>query len=264
MVDDRPIAAEADIPDRAGANECVEAMGYAVFNRDLSAIPLNKPCSTVQTINPIAYGTATRDTLFRDALQHADWLCLDGVYLGLAPLLLKGRSVKPNQGPDIFYHFMRRLNESGGRVFFMGASDSTLAKMKARAAREYPNVAVGTYSPPFKPDFSEEDNNRIIAAINEFRPDVVFTGMTNPKQEKWGYVHRDRLDACLVIAVGAVFDWFAGTRREIAPIWWKLRLGWLIRLADRPELIKRYPMIALFFWHLALARVGIKLHPKPL
>jgi N-acetylglucosaminyldiphosphoundecaprenol N-acetyl-beta-D-mannosaminyltransferase len=104
----------------------------------------------------------------------------------------------------------------------------------------------------------------MIAAINTFRPDVVFLGMTAPKQEKWGYLHRDRLDACIVAAVGGVFDWYAGNRPEIRAIWWKLYLAWLIRTIDRPELLKRYPQIALFFWHLMLARVGIRKYPESL
>lgn len=252
----------AAAPDRARPEQCVCAMGYAVYNDELARIPLNRPCSTIQTISPISYGNATRDTTYRDAMQKADWLCLDGVYFGLASLLLHGKTMKPNQGPDIFYHLMGRLERQQGRVFFLGASETTLQKMRDRAARDYPNVAVGTYSPPFKPDFSAEDNDAMVAAINAFRPDVVFLGMTAPKQEKWGYIHRNRLDACLVAAVGGVFDWYAGNRPEIAAIWWKLYLAWLIRTIDRPEILRRYPQIALFFWHLLLARIGIRKHPR--
>jgi len=197
-------------------------------------------------------------------MQRADWLCLDGVYFGLASILLHGRITKANQGPDIFYHFMQRLQDIGGRAFFLGASDATLAKMKARAERDYPRVEVGVYSPPFKPDFSVEDNDRMVDSVNAFRPDLVILGMTAPKQEKWAYLHRDRLDAALVISIGGVFDWFAGNRKEIAPIWWRLRLAWLVRIIDRPELLKRMPMIGLFFWHMVLARVGVRRHPANL
>lgn len=247
-------------PDRAPSGRCVEAMGFAVYNGDLADIPLRRPCSTIQTISPISYGMAQGDPLFRDALRNADWLCLDGVYFGLAGIVLKGRKTKANQGPDIFGHFMRRLNAEKGRAFFLGASQATLARIKERAAREFSDIAVDTYSPPFRPEFTPEDNDAMIAAINAFRPDVVFLGMTAPKQEKWGFQQRDRLDACLVAAIGGVFDWYAGNRPEIAPIWWKLRLGWLKRTIDRPELLKRYPQIGRFFGHLALARIGIRRH----
>lgn len=258
---DAPAPVPAKAPDRARPSQCVEAMGYAVFNEDLALIPLTRPCSTIQTISPISYGNATRDETYRRAMQQADWLCLDGVYFGLAGIVLKGRTMKPNQGPDIFYHLMDWLQATKGRVFFLGASEKTLDKMRARAASDYAGVAVGTYSPPFKPEFDDADNDAMIDAINEFRPDVVFLGMTAPKQEKWGYLHRDRLDTCLVAAVGGVFDWYAGNRKEIAPIWWKLYLAWLIRTIDRPELLKRYPQIAKFFWHLLLFRTGLKKTP---
>ena len=248
-------------PDRAAPDHCVEAMGYAVYNADLSLIPIERPCSTIQTISPISYGNATRDLTYAAAMKGADYLCLDGVYFGLSSVLLSGQTMKPNQGPDIFYHFLERLQATKGRVFFLGASPETLRKMQVRTARDYPDIAVGAYSPPFKPEFSDADNEAMIAAVNAFQPDVVFLGMTAPKQEKWGYLHRDRLDAGLVVAVGGVFDWYAGNRPEISPLWWNLRLAWLIRTIDRPELLKRYPQIALFFWHLALARLGLKGFP---
>ncbi|KPP95481.1 WecB/TagA/CpsF family glycosyltransferase [Erythrobacter sp. HL-111] len=249
------------VPARARPDQCVEAMGYAVYNEDLSLIPLSRPCSTIQTISPISYGNAIRDPLHRRAMQEADWLCLDGVYFGLASLVLKRRTTKPNQGPDIFYHFLARLQETKGRVFFLGASPATLEKITARMACDYPEVAVASYSPPFKPEFSEDDNEAMIAAINAFRPDVVFLGMTAPKQEKWAHAHRDRLDAAIVASVGGVFDWYAGNRPEIHPFWWKIYMAWLIRTIDRPELLRRYPKIALFFWHLMLAAVGIRRYP---
>jgi N-acetylglucosaminyldiphosphoundecaprenol N-acetyl-beta-D-mannosaminyltransferase len=237
-------------------------MGYAVYNGELSAIPIRRPCSTIQTISPISYGNAVTDLVYRDAMQRADWLCLDGVYFGLASILLHGRITKGNQGPDIFYHFMQRLQDTGGRAFFLGASESTLAKMKKRAVRDYPGVEVGSYSPPFKPEFSPEDNEKMVRAINDFRPDIIFLGMTAPKQEKWAYLHRDRLDAALVVSVGGVFDWFAGNRKEIAPIWWKLKLAWLVRMLDRPELARRLPAVGVFFRHLVLSRFGIRRHPE--
>lgn len=256
-----PIPVDAGFPatpHRAEPDQCVRAMGYSVYNQDLAQIPLERPCSTIQTISPISYGNATRDSLYAQAMKEADYLCLDGVYFGLSSVILKGQTMKPNQGPDIFYHFMERVQSKGGRVFFLGASPETLTKMKERARRDYPAITVGTHSPPFKPEFSAEDNEAMIAAVNAFRPDVVFLGMTAPKQEKWGYLHRDRLDAGLVAAVGGVFDWYAGNRPEIAAFWWKIYMAWLIRTIDRPALLRRYPQIARFFWHLALARLGLK------
>lgn len=247
---------------RDEADRRVEVFGLHVFNDDLATIPVERPCRTVTTISPNSYGIATGDPAFWSALKEADYLVLDGVYFGLGGILLKGKTIKPNQGPDVFYHFMQRLNATGGRVFFLGSSQRVLDMIHAKAAEQYPGLVVASLSPPFKPEFSAADNDAMIATINAFRPDVVFVGMTAPKQEKWAHQHRDRLDAGLVISIGAVFDWFAGFQKPIAPIWWKLKLGWLIRTIHRPEILKRYPSIAIFFLHLGLAVIGIKRHPK--
>ena len=94
--------------------------------------------------------------------------------------------------------------------------------------------------------------------MNSFQPDIVFVGMTCPKQEKWSYDIKDELNTRLICSVGAVFDWYAGNLKEIKPIWWKLRLAWLKRTFDRPEILKRYPNIFIFFWYLFLVLVGFK------
>lgn len=236
----------------------VPVFGLNVFSDDLARIPLEARCATIATISPNSYGISTRDAEFRRALREADYLVLDGVYFALGSLLLQGRGIRPNQGPDVFAFFMRKLNASGGRVFFLGSSEKTLEKIRRRAAHEFPRLAVEGYSPPFKAQFDAEDERVMVERINAFGPDVVFVGMTAPKQEKWAHRNRDRLNARLAISIGAVFDWYAGNEKTVAPIWWKLRLGWLIRTIHRPEILKRYPSILIFFWHLALALIGVR------
>ena len=110
-------------------------------------------------------------------------------------------------GWDLFVFEMNRLNEKGGRCMFMGSSENVLALIKQRAAVDYPNLEVVTYSPPYKPEFSQEDNVAIVAAINEANPDLLWIGMTAPKQEKWIYSNWQKLNIhCHVGTVGAVFD----------------------------------------------------------
>lgn len=236
----------------------VRALGLDVLNEDFSAVPIKGPPRVVSTVSPNSYGMSTRDEEFKDALQGADILVLDGVYFGLAGILLSGERIRINNGPSVFKNLVQRLDTQSGSVFFMGSMDSTLDKIRERMAKEYPNVRVGTFSPPYKPKLSESDNEAIAAAINEFQPDVVFVGMTAPKQEKWAFENRDRLNTGLIVSIGAVFDWFAGNEREVSPIWWKLHLGWLIRTIHRPEILKRYPNVGIFFWHLFLAILRIK------
>lgn len=236
----------------------VRVLGLDVFSDDLEKIPLTRPCATIATISPNSYGIATKDAEFHAALVQADYLVLDGVYFGLAGLLIEHRSIKANQGPEVFSFFIRKLDAMRGRAFFLGAAEQTLRKIKERAAKEYPHVAVEAFSPPFKAAFDDEDDRIMLERINTFQPDIVFVGMTAPKQEKWAHKHRDRMNAKLAISIGGVFDWYAGNEKEVGPIWWKLKLGWLIRTVRRPEILKRYPSIAIFFWHLLLAALGIK------
>lgn len=248
-------------PSKAAVGRRVRVFGFDVFSDDLALIPIEGPCATVSTISPNSYGLASRDRAFHEALTAADCLVLDGVYFGLASILLKGQVIRANQGPEVFRHFMRRLDAAKGRAFFLGASEDTLRKIVERGAVDYPGVRIGTHSPPYKPVFSEADNREMLARVNAFAPDVLFIGMTAPKQEKWAHEHRDRIRAGLAVSIGGVFDWYAGNEREVAPIWWKLKLGWLIRTIQRPAILKRYPSIFVFFWHLLLAVLRIKRFP---
>lgn len=236
----------------------VNVFGFNVFSDHLNQIELKKERKILNTISPNSYGISTKDPLFRDALKKTDYLVLDGVYFALASMLLKGTNIQKNQGPAVFYHFMDRINRTGGKIFFLGSTDKVLEKIKIRSKTEYPNIIIETLSPPFKPVLDESDNQVIIKKINQFEPDVVFVGMTCPKQEKWAYQNKGKINMSLICSIGAVFDWYAGNEKNISPIWWTLRLAWLKRTIDRPEILKRYPNIGIFFWHLFLALIGFK------
>lgn len=237
----------------------VKTFGFRVYSDSLSRIKLeeNKKI-TINTISPNSYGISTKDSLFKESLKESDYLVLDGVYFALSAFFLQGKNIKKNQGPDLFKFFMEKMNSECGRVFFLGSSTETLNKIKQRLKSDYKNITSGFLSPPFKSEFTIEDNNIMIDTINEFKPDIVFIGMTCPKQEKWAHQNKGELNTKLICSIGAVFDWYAGNQKDIHPIWWKLRLGWLKRTIDRPEILKRYPNIAIFFWHLLLSILRIR------
>ena len=138
-------------------------------------------------------------------------------------------------------------------VMFMGSSQKVLDLIVKRAAEVYPHLKIVTYSPPYKPEFSEEDNKAIVEAINAADPDLLWIGMTAPKQEKWTYSHWEELDIhCHVGTIGAVFDFFAGTV-ERAPMWWQRHgLEWLYRLLKEPKRMWRRYIIGntLFLWNM--------------
>lgn len=143
-------------------------------------------------------------------------------------------------------------------VMFMGSSQKVLDLIVKRAAEVYPHLKIVTYSPPYKPEFSEEDNKVIVEAINAVDPDLLWIGMTAPKQEKWTYSHWEELDIhCHVGTIGAVFDFFAGTV-ERAPIWWQRHgLEWLYRLLKEPKRMWRRYIIGntLFLWNMLKEKV---------
>lgn len=226
---------------------------------ELSLLPEGKVL--VNTINAHSYNTALKDPLFAEALQKGDALVPDGASIVMACRWLKAKS-RPKEriaGWDLFEYEMERLNRKGGKCFFMGSSEKVLTLVKIKAAEVYPNITVETYSPPYKPVFSDEDNRQIIEAINRANPDLLWIGMTAPKQEKWTYTHWKELDIhCHCGTIGAVFDFFAGTV-ERAPRWWQEHsLEWLYRLIKEPRRMWRRYIIGntLFLWNITKEKLN--------
>lgn len=220
--------------------------------KELEALPEGK--LLINTINAHSYNTALKDTSFAEALMKGDALIPDGASIVMACRKLKAKSQPTERiaGWDLFTMEMERLNQKGGTCFFMGSSEKVLNLIREKAKTVYPNIRIETYSPPYKPEFSEEENRAIIEAINRANPDLLWIGMTAPKQEKWAYRHWNELDIhCHCGTIGAVFDFFAGTM-ERAPLWWQEHsLEWLYRLLKEPKRMWRRYIIGntLFIWN---------------
>lgn len=205
---------------------------------ELDRIPVGK--ILINTINAHSYNTAQEDEAFAEALSRGDYLIPDGAGIVKACRWLKAKSQPEERiaGWDLFSFEMNRLEKKSEKrkVMFLGSSEKVLALIRERAAVDYPYLEVITYSPPFKPEFSDEDNQAMIGAINHADPDLLWIGMTAPKQEKWTYQHWDELNIhCHCGTVGAVFDFYAGTVKR-APLWWQRHsLEWLYRLLMEPR-----------------------------
>ena len=249
-----------------------------VESRDaLKDIPEGKVL--INTINAHSFNVAQKDELFAESLTPAPspmgegssqtyvkFLIPDGASIIKACKLLKAKSQPKERiaGWDLFAFEMRKLNDKGKmindklRVMFMGSSEKVLARIREKTAVDYPNLEVVTYSPPYKSEFSEEDNAAIIKAINDANPDLLWIGMTVPKQEKWTYAHWQELDIhCHVGTIGAVFDFYAGTAQR-APEWWQEHsLEWLYRLVKEPKRMWRRYVIGnpLFLWNISKEKV---------
>lgn len=224
----------------------------------MGALPAGK--LLINTINAHSYNTALKDKIFAEALIKGNALIPDGISIVKACKWLKAKSQPQERiaGWDLFEFEMNRLNQKGGKCFFMGSSEKVLNLIKRRASVDYPNIQIETYSPPYKPEFSKEDNKKIIDAINQANPDLLWIGMTAPKQEKWTYTHWNELNIhCHVGTIGAVFDFFAGTI-ERAPLWWQEHgLEWLYRLIKEPKRMWRRYIIGntLFLWNILKEKI---------
>ena len=154
------------------------------------------------------------------------------------------------------------MNETSGKVFFPGLSKLVLNKIETKIKLDFPNISVDLFSPPFKEKFSEQDNAEMILRINDFEPNVLFVGMTAPKQEKWSVQHKSQLNCNLVISIGNVIDWYAGTQKAVHPYYFKIRMAWLVRIFLRPEIFKRNIGNQMtFLWHLILMVLRLKRQP---
>ena len=219
--------------------------------KDLETLPDGK--LLINTVNAFSFTKIQVDPLFAESLTKCDVLIPDGWSIVWACRFLKveNKPLERTAGRDLFEFEMDKLNRKGGKVMFMGSSEKVLSLIRGNVAKFYPNLSVETYSPPYKPEFSEEDNQAIIQAINQANPDLLWIGMTAPKQEKWIYSQWDKLNIhCHCGSIGAVFDFFAGTSKRAPKIWQDMYVEWLYRLLQEPSRMWRRYIIgnAKFIW----------------
>lgn len=206
----------------------------------------------INTLNAHTFNTSRDDADFFNALMKSDILLPDGIAIAMAIRVLTGLRIEKTSGADLFRREMERLDSIGGSCFFLGSSVKVLGLIELRARREYSNVRTSSFSPLFKPEFSHEENEVMIEAVNSFVPDVLFIGMTAPKQEKWAAAHFEELNAKHVCSIGAVFDFYAGTVKR-APQWMiDIWLEWFYRLIREPGRMWRRYLIGntRFLWWL--------------
>ncbi len=236
----------------------ISILGYDVYAGPKADLAQGA-AGVIATLNPHSYIIARKDKRFREALQAADLLIPDGTGIQLAARVLTGRRIEKIAGSDLHEVIIDSLGRRGGSCFYLGSSEETLAKIRERLAAEHPSLRVGTYSPPFRERFTEEENDAMIRAVNSFAPEALFVGMTAPKQEKWVHEHRKRLNVPLICPVGAVFDFYAGTVRRSGEFWISMGLEWLPRLLREPKRLWKRNFISTPLFLLHLIREKIRL-----
>lgn len=238
----------------------MELLGYDIYSDTVDTILLSENKQVINTINPHSYITAKTDAKFSEALHKSDILLPDGSGIVMAAKWLNDEYITKVAGSDLHIHLLQQLNANNGKCFYMGASQSTLEKIKEKLRTEYPNITPEFYSPPFKPEFTDDENDAIIQEINGFKPDVLFIGMTAPKQEKWLHQHKNILEVKIACSIGAVFDFYAGTVIRPSQFWIDLHLEWLPRLLKEPKRLWRRNFIStpLFLLDIFLYTLNIK------
>jgi N-acetylglucosaminyldiphosphoundecaprenol N-acetyl-beta-D-mannosaminyltransferase len=195
---------------------------------------------------------------FRTTLKRASLVVCDGT-----PLVWLGRwhghkMQRRVYGPELMETFCSNTG-SRYRHFFYGGATEVPEKLAAEMQRRYGIKVAGTYSPPFRA-LTEQEDREVIAMIEAAHADVLWIGLSTPKQERWMHQHCDKITVPVVVGVGAAFDLNSG-RLAQAPAWMRENgLEWLFRLAVEPRrLWKRYLVRGpVFVWNIGLELLNVR------
>ena len=213
---------------------------YEVYADNIDSITIEGDKKTINTINAHSYIVAKNDTKFKKALKSSDILLPDGEGIVLMAKALKGARIKKIAGADIHKKLLEIAHKKHLKCFYLGASQNTLDLIHQKLSATYNNVRFSFFSPPFKTEFSPGDTLEMINKVNDFDPDILFVGMTAPKQEKWVYDNKHKLNANIICSIGAVFDFIAETKKR-APQWViNIKMEWIYRSFTAWRLTKRY------------------------
>ena len=203
----------------------------------------NKKTKFISTVNTNSLLLLNKDKIFKKALISSNWIIPDG-YGAVFACKLLGLNIKERiTGSDIFNDLNYKLNKQKKcKYFFLGSTTKTLKLISKKMKHDYPNIKITGYlSPPFKTAFSKTENNKMIKYINRKKTEVLWIGLTQPKQEKWVYENYSKLNVKFIGSIGAVFDFYAKQVKRAPKFLQILGLEWLFRLLQDPKrLWKRY------------------------
>jgi N-acetylglucosaminyldiphosphoundecaprenol N-acetyl-beta-D-mannosaminyltransferase len=218
-------------------------LGYKIYEHTLESIDFAKN-KIINTINPHSYCLSRYDKLFYEALQSSDILLPDGTGIVLASKILNNKKINKIAGADIHQYLLQQAHLKSQKIFYLGAAQSTLLLIEGKVKKEYPNITVSSFSPPYKPQFSETETALMLEKVNDFKPDILFVGMTAPKQEKWVFINKENIDANTIVSIGAVFDFYAGTIKRPGNFWVSIGLEWFPRFLKEPKRLARRNLVS--------------------
>jgi N-acetylglucosaminyldiphosphoundecaprenol N-acetyl-beta-D-mannosaminyltransferase len=226
---------------------------FYILGVKISAIDMNDACSFVEDVIlrrqkkyicvcPVSMiMECKRNEKVSRSVNSADLATPDGMAVVWIGKMLGHKNIRRVYGPELMQNICYISVKKGYKHYFYGANQDTLNKLQERLKEEYSGLIInGSLSPPFR-QLTEEEDNKIVEKINQSNSDIVWVGLGSPKQDLWMYEHRGRINAPVMIGVGAAFDFLAGTKPQ-APIWVRNSgFEWLFRLVTEPKrLWRRY------------------------
>ena len=206
---------------------------------------------------------AQADAIFKNILNRAFLGTPDGIPMVWLGKLHGHREMNRVYGPDLMLEVCACSETSGCKHFFYGGADGVAEQLQRRLQEKFPKLeVVGTFTPPFRP-LNVAEEKELQAMVHAAQPDILWVGLSTPKQEKFMAEFLPKLDVTLMVGVGAAFDFHAGRTRQ-APRWMQRSgLEWLFRLACEPRRLgKRYlKNNPLFAWKIAGQLSGLKKYP---
>lgn len=174
---------------------------------------------------------------YREILNNSFLTLPDGKPLEWYARAAKINRAKKTSGPDLFENICRKTENTGLTHFLFGSTPEVIKKMQVNIKRKYPNLKiVGAVSPPFKP-VEELATDEIVEQVNRLKPSFFWVGLGAPKQEQFIHLIKDRIKSSIMIGVGLVFEYQAGTVKR-APKWMqKNGFEWLYRHVQQPKMI---------------------------
>jgi N-acetylglucosaminyldiphosphoundecaprenol N-acetyl-beta-D-mannosaminyltransferase len=203
---------------------------------------------------------AQHDPQFKLVLNSADLVVPDGmplVWLGR----LRGYPLRRRvYGPELMAAFCEASVPRREKHFLYGGAPGVAEQLASTLRERFPGITIaGTLCPPFR-SLSLDESEKVISQINQTKADVVWVGLSTPKQEFWMFEHRDRLVAPVLVGIGAAFDFHAGLKKQ-APHWMRENgLEWLFRLVQEPRRLWRRYLVygSEFVFLVALELLGIR------
>jgi N-acetylglucosaminyldiphosphoundecaprenol N-acetyl-beta-D-mannosaminyltransferase len=242
---------------------------FSILGVNISAIDIGDACylaeSAISRREKVYISTCPVSTIMESkrsekvltSVNCADLATPDGMPMVWVGKLLGYKNIRRVYGPELMQKICEISQKKGYRNYLYGSSPDVLSKLSDKLNIKYPNLVIsGSFSPPFR-KLTKDEDNKIVTDINSSNPDIVWVGLGSPKQDLWMHEHRHKINAPVMIGVGAAFDFIAGTKPQ-APRWMrKVGLEWFFRLMTEPKRLWRRYLVnnTLFIWYVGVEMV---------